>query len=281
MRDVSTGGHSDHWPRLTREHRGQLAFWTDVELGCRHGVVVAFSERTGGASEPPFCSLNLASHVGDDPAHVDSNRSILLDGLDLGETRERLTMAEQVHGDRTAIVSDREVGSGAHAAAARPPVSQADALVTTLQGVPLALCFADCVPVVLVAPGPAVGVVHAGWRGALASLPGKTASILCREAGCAPADVGAYIGAHIGSCHYAVGEEIMSQFVSDFGTFARAESGGLNLDSVVTASLESAGVPSCNIARLGVCTAEATDHFFSYRAEGSRTGRHCALACIV
>jgi len=73
----------------------------------------------------------------------------------------------------------------------------------------------------------------------------------------------------------------MSQFVNSFGTFARAESGGLDLDAVVTASLDRAGVTPCNIARLGSCTAETTDRFYSYRAEGGNTGRHSALACIL
>jgi polyphenol oxidase len=281
MMRVSLEGHASHVPRLERQTRGEVAFWTDAVLRRQHGVVVAFSERRGGVGVAPYDSLNLASHVDDDPDNVDSNRSLLLAALDLPDLRERLTMAEQVHGDHVAVVDEGGVGRGAHATGGSPPLAATDALVTVERNAPLALCFADCVPVILVAPGPAVAVVHAGWRGALASLPGETVGAVCREVSCDAAAVSAYIGAHIGSCHYAVGDEILSQFVNDFGTFARAESGGLNLDAVVTASLESAGVPSCNIARLGTCTAEATDRFFSYRAEGPRTGRHCALACIV
>jgi polyphenol oxidase len=132
-----------------------------------------------------------------------------------------------------------------------------------------------------VAPGPAVAVVHAGWRGALGSLAGSTVSELASVAGCEVSEVAAYIGAHVRACHYQVGPEIMSQFVNTFGTLARASSGGLDLDAVVSASLERAGVAPCNIARLGTCTAETTDRFFSYRAENGRTGRHSALACIV
>jgi copper oxidase (laccase) domain-containing protein len=133
----------------------------------------------------------------------------------------------------------------------------------------------------LVAPGPSVAVVHAGWRGALASLPGETVGKLAEVAGCSAGEIVGYVGAHIGACHYEVGPEIMSQFVNTFGTVARAESGGLDLDAVVSASLTSAGVDSCNIVRLGICTAEATDRFFSYRAEAGVTGRHAALACIL
>jgi len=255
--------------------------WADEALARDLGVIVGFSERSGGVSEPPFASLNLASHVDDDPAAVDENRRRLLRLLGTEELADRLTMAEQVHGDRIAVVDAVSAGAGAFAAGGRPPLASTDALITREVGVPLALCFADCVPVILVAPGPAVAVVHAGWRGALASLPGKTATELARVARCKPSAVTAYIGPHILACHYQVSPQIMSQFANAFGTLARASSGGLDLDAAVSASLDRAGVAPCSIARLGTCTAETTDRFFSYRAEGGRTGRHAAVACIL
>jgi YfiH family protein len=261
--------------------RHPLRVWTDDALRRTTGVVIGFSERGGGVSEPPFHSLNLASHVGDDPNAVDENRRRLLDILELGEYRERLTMAEQVHESRIALVDGANAGAGAFADKGRYPLARTDAVMTRDVGIPLALCFADCVPVILVAPGPVVAVVHAGWRGALDSLPGSTATRLADLSGCEVPAVSAYIGPHIHACHYEVSSETMSQFVNTFGTLARASSGGLDLDAVVSASLDRAGVAPCNIARLGSCTAETTDRFFSYRAEGGRTGRHVAVACIL
>jgi YfiH family protein len=258
-----------------------LRVWTDDVLRQSTGVVIGFSQRVGGVSKAPFASLNLASHVGDEPAAVDENRRRLLDALALGEYREWLTMAEQVHDCHIALVDDASAGAGAFANRGRDPLARTDALMTRDAGVPLALCFADCVPIILVAPGPAIAVVHAGWRGALVSLVGSTAIELANLAGCEATALTAYIGPHIRACHYEVSPEIMSQFVNTFGTFARASSGGLDLDAVVSASLDRAGVAPCNIARLGTCTAEATDRFFSYRAEGGRTGRHVAVACIL
>lgn len=263
-------------PTLTRvEHAGVVA-WSDE----RWGAVVAFSERGGGVSAPPFSSLDLAAHVGDDPELVDENRRRLLAALELEDDRARLVMAQQVHGDRIAVVDESDAGAGALAAGGKPPIPSTDALVTTATDVPLALCFADCVPVALIAPSGGVAVAHAGWRGALVSIPGSTARALAREAGCGCSDLAAYIGPHIGSCHYQVGPEILSQFCNTFGTVARADSGCLNLDAVVTASLVDAGVAPCSIARLGTCTAEATDRFYSHRAENGRTGRHSALVCL-
>lgn len=267
-------------PKLTALTREGLTVWTDSALA-ETGILIGFTERGGGVSEPPYASLNLAAHVGDDPIYVDENRRRLLEAVGLVHLRDRLTMPDQVHGDVIAFVGNTDAGSGAHASMGRPPIPSTDALVTLEVDVPLMLCFADCVPVVLVSPGHGVAVAHAGWRGALASIPGKTATELACATRCNASDIRAYIGAHVRACHYSVGDDIMSQFCNTFGTVARAVSGGLDLDAAVTASLVDAGVKPCSIARLGTCTAEATDRFFSYRSEDGRTGRHSAFACLL
>jgi polyphenol oxidase len=277
MNPISDGSR---WsPRLEHSAREGIGWWSDPAALSR-GIVIAFSERTGGVSETPYASLNMAAHVGDDLGAVRENRLRLLEACGLADSATRLTMAEQVHGDRIAVVGAPAAGAGAHWDGGVLPIPGTDALITAEEGVPLMLCFADCVPVVLVAPGPAVAVVHAGWRGALAGVVGKAVHELARTARSDPAATIAYIGPHIGPSHYVVSGDIMSQFCNTFGTFARAVSGGLDLDAVVTASLVDAGVSPCSIARLGTCTADATDRFFSYRAEDGRTGRHSAFACV-
>lgn len=267
-------------PGLERRSCDDIAWWTDPAIE-GSGVVVAFSERTGGVSRAPYASLNLAAHVGDEPAAVDENRTLFLDALGLGEMRERLTMANQVHGARIATVGPETSGAGAFAQGTPDPLEATDGLVTATPGTPLLLCFADCVPIVLVAPGPTVAVLHAGWRGALARIASKGVAALLDIASCLPDEVTAYVGPHIGSCDYRVDERILSQFVNAFGTFARAESGGLDLGYAVATDLVRSGVPTCRIAVLGECTAERTERFFSYRAEHGSTGRHGALACIL
>lgn len=267
-------------PELQRVQRDQIAYWTDPRLA-DDGILIAFSERTGGVSETPYASLNLAGHVGDVPEAVDENRTRFMEALGIGALRSRLVCAEQVHGDHMHWASGTDAGRGSYVSVGTAPVPATDSLLTCEPDLPLMLLFADCVPVVLAVPHVAVAVVHAGWRGALASLPGTTAAELARRTGCGPSDVRAFVGPHIGACHYVVGTDVMSHFVDAFGTVARAESGGLDLAATVTASLTRSGVDPCNIARLGKCTAETTDRFFSYRAEGAATGRHAALVCML
>ena len=267
---------------LVRQQVGDLAVHVDAGLREEHGIVVAFSERTGGRSARPFESLNLASHVGDDPSCVDDNRALLMAALGIEPLRSRLTVPEQVHGVIVREVAGAMPGLGGFAAAGTPPaVPATDALFTREHDTPLMLCFADCVPIVLVATGPrpAVAVVHAGWRGALGRIVAEAARRLAASACCETSDLLAYVGPHIGVCHYEVDPELLSQFTDAFGTIAAAQ-GRLDLGVVVSESLNGVGVPFSSQVRSGFCTAERTDAFYSHRAEGP-TGRHGALACIL
>ncbi len=49
----------------------------DFDWDCRTGVRAAFTTRLGGVSAAPWDSFNVATHVGDDPAHVAANRARL------------------------------------------------------------------------------------------------------------------------------------------------------------------------------------------------------------
>jgi YfiH family protein len=269
-------------PSLTAREADGLRWLTDESLGRSAGIRIALTTRDGGRSVGPYEALNLAAHVGDDPVAVDANRALLLNALEIEPLRSRLTTAEQVHGLTLREVSGATVGMGAFASPAGPPaVPATDALYTLEAGVPLLLLYADCVPVVLVAPEPTRGiaVVHAGWKGALGRLPGKAAVTLAAATGCSTSDLLVYIGPHIGPCHYEVDSERLSHFVGAFGSIASAQ-GRLDLGAVVYETMSEVGVSPGNMVSAGVCTAEETDSFYSFRAEG-RTGRHGALAVIL
>lgn len=85
---------------------------------------------------------------------------------------------------------------------------EADALWTTISQLPLAVFTADCFGVVLHAPG-AVGVAHAGWRGAEAGVVARVREEM-RQAG---HDLQrAEVGPGIGSCCFEVGPEVAARF---------------------------------------------------------------------
>lgn len=152
----------------------------------------------------------------------------------------------QVHGDRLVVV-DRPGDAG-----------EADAILTTAPDLPVAVFTADCVGVVVEGDG-AVGVAHAGWRGARAgvveSLVGGFASI-----GVEPRT--ATIGPHIRSCCFEVGPEVADQF----GDHVRKTTWGtLSVDLAAHVRSRLEGV---DVADLGICTMCDEDGF-SHRRDAT------------
>ncbi len=262
-------------PSLTRHHCDGVTLLTDESRPS--GVTLAFTERTGGVSSAPYASLNLGARCGDDPESVAENRRLALAALGAQDLLENMVVPRQVHGGRVVVVRSAE--PAALAAARAEAEEGADAVVCTAADVPVLMCFADCVPVVLVAPG-AFAVAHSGWRGTIARIAEKCARALCREAGCEPTDLLAYVGPHIGADDYEVSEELAARFVAEFGASVVPTERHLDLTVAVVAALASAGVGESSVAVCDVSTASATDRFYSYRAEGGKTGRHGALALM-
>lgn len=240
-------------------------------------VALAFTERTGGASAAPYESLNLGGSCGDDEACVRENRRRALAAIGAAGLEGRLVCPRQVHGDR--VVCVRSAEAGALEAARAEALAGADAVVCTAEDVPVLLCFADCVPVVLTCPG-GFAVVHSGWRGTMARISEKAACVLAAEAGCDAGELRAFVGPHIGAADYEVSEELLGSFVDAFGEDVALDGRHLDLERAVVAALASAGVGPERIEVAGVSTASATERFFSYRAEGGRCGRHGALAVM-
>ena len=161
--------------------------------GEEHGVAFGFTERTGGVSASPYASLNLGTHVGDDPLAVAENRRRALAALGGEAYLDRLLVPNQVHGDNVVVVdsADASVLDSVRACIAKG----ADAIVCTQAQVPVMLCFADCVPVILTCPG-GFAVVHSGWRGTYARIAASAARVLSQVTCASIEQVHAYIGPH-------------------------------------------------------------------------------------
>lgn len=239
------------------------------------GVRFGFTERTGGVSQPPFASLNLGTHVNDDPDAVAENRRRVLRALGAGAYADRLITPNQVHGDH--VVTAASAAPEELARVRAEAAAGADAVVCTAPHVPVMLMFADCVPVVIVAPG-AFAIAHSGWKGTYAGIAGKTARALCAAAGCEPAELEAFIGPHILGNEYEVSPELLDRFAARFSSVTAGPDRLLDLSAAIAESLEDAGVSATAIHDPGLSTMSQTDRFFSYRAEDGVTGRHAAVA---
>ena len=257
---------------------GDLPLYQAKTLSWLPRIVQGFTTRRGGVSAAPYDSLNLGIHVGDNPAQVQANRRRVWH--DLGVPESEVVLAEQVHGDKVAVVS---AGSGP------VPLAGVDALVTETPDLLLMLFFADCVPVYLVDPTrKVVGLAHAGWRGTASNIAGKTLQTMTAEFGCVPSACFAAVGPSIGGDSYEVGPEVADRFRSLPGARAstvvtpRSEMGGtysLNLRAVIFSQLLYAGIPAGSIAVCDEDTYRNKRDFFSYRRDGA-TGRMAAFLGI-
>lgn len=238
----------------------------------RHGVFT----RLGGSSSGAFASLNVGSTVGDDPDAVRHNRARMAGALGLQDADVRSVW--QVHGVEV-VVARRSDHLGE-----LPP--QADILLTDEPDLPLAMRFADCVPILIVDPVRRVlGMVHAGWRGTVLNAAGAAVAAMANVFGSSPADLIAGVGPSIGPERYEVGPEVISQVESAFddsdGLLRASERPGhayLDLWEANRRLLTGAGAGQVEVAAL--CTAEHSNEFFSHRAEHGRTGRFGMLAML-
>lgn len=226
------------------------------------GARIAFTDRHGGVSEPPFDTANLGLATGDDPAAVAENRRRVAQALggDAGDPG-RWAWARQVHGGDAV----EPAGPGR--------AGDADALVTSAPGLPLLVLVADCAPVALVAGG-TIAAVHVGWRGLLAGIV-PAAVELGRRRGEGP--VRAVVGPCISATHYEFGARELHQLMRRFGpaVAGRTANGAAALDlrAAVRAALDEAGVG--DHTDIDLCT-YASDSHFSHRRDGV-TGRQALI----
>ena len=258
-------------PSMALEDFDGIPIWTDAALFAACGVRIAFSGRRGGVSAAPYDTLNLGGRVNDDMQSVKRNRARLMEALRGSQCA--LVVPVQVHGTDILFASAADPGE-----AERQDCIEADAVVVAQGGLGAQLSFADCLPLIIVAPSGAFAVAHAGWRGALAGIAGKAASALEQVAGCDARSFNAYIGPHIHSECFETGADVAESFASAYGAEVLRDSRHVDLSRAVGVDLERAGMQARRIADCGVCTVCCSDGYFSYRASGGVCGRNGALA---
>lgn len=217
--------------------------------------------RHGGVSHPPYDSLNLGDHVGDDPIAVSENRRRLREAGALPEAPRWLS---QVHG--THCCSALGVQGG----------TEADAQVTDRPGVVCAVLTADCLPLLLCdAAGRRVAAVHAGWRGLLGGVIENSVRALAADGA-----VLAWLGPAIGPAAFEVGGEVRDLFTAHHAAaasaFTPAAAGKWLADIYLLARQRLAACGVVQVYGGDRCTYTEGEQFFSYRRDG-QTGRMASL----
>ncbi|WP_101925104.1 peptidoglycan editing factor PgeF [Luteimonas rhizosphaerae] len=226
-----------------------------------------------GVSPPPFDRFNFGNTGpdGDAPANVVANRAALVEIAALPAPAHWL---RQVHG----------TGVQRFAAPARPdavPV-EADASVTSVPGVVLAILTADCLPVVFAArDGSEIAAAHAGWRGLAAGVLERTVAGMTASSDA----LIAWFGPAAGAQAYEIGREVFDACTADdpdaVAAFAPTRPGHWRVDLYALARrrLAAAGMDPTAIHGGERCTIREPEAFFSHRRD-ARTGRLATLAWI-
>jgi YfiH family protein len=239
---------------------------------------------------------------GADPAVAAANWAAFVAAA--GVPLARMVAPQQVHGTVVMPVDGRDAGAGMQPG--DPGIVGADALVTRTPDLYLLTGCADCAPVFIVDPAtPAVGLAHAGWRGAVGRIAAATVATMAREYGTDPADCIAVVGPAIGPCCYGVGQEVIDAARDAFPeaddewqgeppllTWTRRqprwkmrrgdvpdaeERVYFDLWGANRRALLLAGLRPANIHLSGICTADHVDLFYSHRAEAGAAGRFMGL----
>ena len=266
-----------------------------------------FSTRRGGLTRA-YCpqeapgELNLGFTSEDDRATVARNRRLLAEAV-TGNPDTPLVTLRQFHSN---LVVNADLAD-----ARRERPWRADGVITDTPGVLLAVQTADCIPV-LVADRKrrVVGAFHAGWRGTVKRIVESGVGRMRLQFGSQPQDLVAAIGPGIGVCCYAVGEEVLSEFESQFNYAQELFREVYDADEVRTKypmlfltqrapghspigpslhvdlieanrrQLLDAGLKPSAIQTIGGCTQCHSELFYSHRASHGHAGRMMSVIGI-
>ena len=257
-----------------------------------------FSTRRGGMStaytaEGEPAELNLGFTADDTREHVLRNRELFVEAI-TGNASVPMVTIRQIHSSVVAVADSSHI--------CQP--CEGDGLMTDKPGLLLGILTADCTPVLVAdRKKKAVAAFHAGWRGTVKRIVENGIGQMRLEFGSQPEDLVAAIGPSIGPCCYAVGEDVLSEFTSQFvyapelfrevyGSDPMKEkhqtpfpSQSVPDDSPTGPSLHldvaganrrqllDAGLKARNISMVGGCTRCQPELFFSHRGSQGRAGR--------
>jgi len=175
------------------------------------------------------------------------------------------TQLKQVHSD-VVFVADSRTGC----------LGEGDALISATPGQTIGVRTADCVPILLAdADGGVIAAAHAGWRGTVAGVVGRTVARMQQDFGSKPGSIRAAIGPSIGKCCFEVGPEVAEQFHAGVNASSHVDLVAANFRQLLDAGLHANYV---DIAEL--CTMCGGSLFYSYRRDRELAGRMVAAIRI-
>ncbi len=211
--------------------------------------------------EDGYDNFNLALHVGDSATKVKNNRELLISKYNLPSEPKWL---EQTHSDICLDFSSAECTG--------------DAVVTKEKNQVCAVLTADCLPIFASnQSGTQVGVAHAGWKGIVGGVIESFINKFDTN------DLLVHFGPAISQANFEVGSEVYQQFINkspklDAAFMQKGDKYQLDIYQAARVVLNNLGVES--ITGGDECTYAQKGKYFSYRRDGSASGRMAHLIWI-
>lgn len=154
-----------------------------------------------------------------------------------------------------------------------------DGVIITIPNVPVVLCFADCVPIVLYSKKDNVlAVLHAGWRGTAAGIVKKTCKIFTQDMAIDPKNISMAIGACISKENFECSQEVQTALEYSLDGIYDDIFFGNKADLKKINAYQAIETGIVAIDTMEYCTCDNLDLFYSYRKENQTPKRHGVIA---
>ena len=267
-------------PAYAYRERDGVGIFTIPAFSACPEIDHGFSARTGGVSTGCFASLNLSFTRPEQRELVEENYRIFCRAADIPV--ESMVMDTYEHGTTVLCVNRWDCGRGYD----REPLPFCDRLVTDDPEVTLVTGHADCMAFYFYDPVThAIGLCHAGWRGALDRIGVQVIRTMKTACGCEPRDILCGVGPSICRHCFEVGDDVADAFELAFpqcdlrGENRRGKA-TVDLWRVAAAQFMECGVLPEHIHLMGVCTFE-DNRLYSHRRDKGHTGGMAAYLRLI
>ncbi len=164
----------------------------------KHG----FFNRAGGKSNGIYKSLNCGPGSKDKKKNVIKNLNIVKKRI--CKNSKQIYLLHQIHSNKFIFLNNYSQNTKKF---------KADAIITNVAKLPIAILTADCAPILLYDKHKnMIAAIHAGWRGAFKGIVSKVINFMVKK-GCKKNHIIAAIGPCISQKSYNVREDFKKKFL--------------------------------------------------------------------
>ncbi len=161
-----------------------------------------FFNKKGGCSKGIYRSLNCGPGSNDHKKKIIENLRIVKNKI--SRNSKNIFLLHQIHSNKFVFINKYSK---------YPKKKKADALITNIPKLPIAILTADCAPILIYdKQKKMIGAIHAGWKGAYKGIISKVINFMIKK-GCKKKDIIAAIGPCIAQKNYNVREDFRRKFL--------------------------------------------------------------------